>query len=402
MRARSVPALLASILIAGCGATSAGPTATPRSSPTTGAGSVTTSRDPGTTPSTDVLDYRGDAARSGNMPGPGPAGTAAVRWTFKAGAPIGSQVLVVGTTVYLVSIDGTIHAVDIGTGVQLWDTPIAGLVRGSPAIADGLLIVGGDDGAHAVGIADGKAAWANTGVGTVQGASAIVDHEAVFASDEGTATALDTRTGSTLWSTPLGAMDGTSVAAAAGTAIFGLDDGVVVSLALTDGAEQWRVDTGTAARLGTPTIADGRVYLAALDGGPAGSRQIIALDQMTGRVLWRFASPGDKPAYTPAISDGRAIVEGEDGSVTALDAVTGSVIWQVKAPGLVEIVPAIAGNTVYGASNGGFTFALDTATGAERWRVPIKGIPYGEVVTSGLVLVGTNVGDVVAIGGSLP
>jgi outer membrane protein assembly factor BamB len=402
MRSPFVPALLVLICVAGCATRSAAPTTTPPSAPTRDPASAMPSASQSAPSPTDVVDFRGDAARSGNMPGPAPSGTVAVRWTFQAGAPIGSQVVVVGQTVYVLSTDGTLHAVDIGTGKQAWSTSIGASAHGSPAIADGLLIVGADDGAHAFKVADKTAAWANATVGTVRGAPAIVGHEAVFASDQATATALDTRTGSVLWSRPLGAMDGTSVAAGAGSAIFGLQDGIAVALALADGTEQWRVNTGTGARLGTPTIADGRVYVAALDGAGAGSRQIIALDLPTGRVLWRFASPGDKPAYAPAVADGRAIVEGEDGSVTALDQASGAVLWQVKAGGIIEIVPAIAGSTVYGASNGGMSFALDTATGVERWRVPITGTPYGEAVISGLVLVGTNVGNLVAIGGSLP
>jgi len=215
-------------------------------------------------------------------------------------------------------------------------------------------------------------------------------------------TAIDTRTGSVLWSHTLGSPDGTSVAAADGLAVFGLLDGTAVTLAVADGTERWRTDTGGGARIGTPAIADGRVYAVSLDDNGPGTHHITALDLETGRLLWRFASPGDRPAYTPAIADGRAITEGEDGSVTALDAATGAVLWQTKAPGLVEIVPTIANGIVYGASNGGFAFALDAATGAERWRLPIKGVPYGMAVTSGLVIVGTNVGTLDAIEGSVP
>jgi len=136
-----------------------------------------------------------------------------------------------------------------------------------------------------------------------------------------------------------------------------------------------------------------------LEGGGPGTRHILAMDLATGQLQWRFASPGDKPAYAPAIADGRAIVEGENGTVTALDPTTGKVIWQAAAPGLVEVVAASTGGVVYGASNGGFAFALDASSGLERWRIPINGVPYGVAVAAGLVLVGTNLGTLDAIGG---
>jgi outer membrane protein assembly factor BamB len=416
MRPRSFLTFLAVILLAGCSATSeasprgSGPPASTVASSRPAAATPTpvdpaatlTPVVPASTPGADVLAYRGDAARSGNMPGPGPDGTPAIRWTFQAGAPIGSQVVVVGKVVYVVSTDGTVHAVDLDTGRQQWSASIGAEAHGALEVADGLVIVGGEDGAHAFAVSDGRPAWTAAKAGTVRGAPAIVGHTAIFDSDEGRATALDTRTGAVLWSQALGAPDDTSVAASDGLAIFGLQDGTVVALAVADGTERWQTDTSDGARIGTPAIADGRVYVASLDDNGPGTHHITALDLATGSQLWRFASPGDRPAYTPAIADGRAITEGEDGSVTALDPASGAVLWQAKAPGLVEVVPAIADGVVYGASNGGFAFALDAATGAERWRLPIKGVPYGMAVTTGLVLVGTNVGTLDAIGGTLP
>lgn len=336
------------------------------------------------------------------MPGPGPNGAPVLRWAFEAGAPIGSQVAVVGKVVYVVSTDGVVHAVDLDTGNERWRASTGAETHASPAIVDGLVIVGSNDGVHAFSMADGHAAWVAPKTGLVRGCPAIDGHTAVFASNDGTATALDTKTGVVLWSHQLGAPDNSSVAAADGLAVLGLQNGAVVALAIADGRERWRTDTGDGARIGTLTIADGRVFVPSLDGGGPGSRHITALDLASGKLLWRFASPGDEPAYAPAVADGRAIVEGEDGSVTALDPATGTVLWQSKAPGLVEVVAAIADGISYGASNGGFAFALDATTGVERWRLPIQGVPYGAAVTSGLVLIGTSGGTLYAIGGSAP
>ena len=386
MRPRSVLLCLAILLLAACGSTSAAPGGTPGAGPARG----------------DVLTYRGDDARNGVMPGPGPNGSPVVRWTFAAGSPIGTQVAVSGGTVFLVATDGTVHALDLATGAGRWSATTGTETHASPSIADGVVIVGANDGVHAFAVADGHSAWTSPATGVVRGCPAIDGHTAVFASAGGTATALDTRTGVVLWTHSLGAPDNSSVATVGGLAVLGLENGIVVALALADGTERWRADTGTGARIGTVAIADGRVFVPTLDDGGPGSRTITTLDLATGRRLWSFASPGDKPAYAPAVGGGRAIVEGEDGSVTALDSATGAVLWQSKAPGLVEVVAAVADGVSYGASNGGFVFALDAATGAERWRVPIRGVPYGAVVTSGLVLVGTSMGTLYAIGGSVP
>jgi outer membrane protein assembly factor BamB len=55
---------------------------------------------------------------------------------------------------------------------------------------------------------------------------------------------------------------------------------------------------------------------------------------------------------------------------------------------------------VYGASDNGSAFSMDAATGGVRWQVPIHGVPYGALITSGLLLVGTDAGNLYMIGGS--
>ncbi len=395
MRLRAVTPFLVALLLASCAVANGSPSPdVPSSAPATASASA-----PG---HLDILSYRGGAGRAGTMPGPGPTAVASVRWQFQAFGPIGSQPVVVDTVVYVVSTEGTLHAIDLDTGDELWHVGIGDDAQASPEIADGLVILGAEDGAHAFATVDGREAWSIRTIGPVRGAPAIVGHIAIFASDGATATAVDTRTGEVLWTHPLRAADNTSVAAADGLVVFGLQDGVAVALALANGTERWRADTGDGARIGTPAIADGRVYLATLDDNGPGTHHIVVLDLDTGSELWRFDSPGDVPAYTPAIADGRAIVDSEDGSVTALDVANGGILWQAPAPGLVEVVPTIADGTVYAASNGGSAFALDAATGLERWRVPIKGVPYGLVVASGLAIVGTNLGGLYAIGGAVP
>jgi outer membrane protein assembly factor BamB len=163
------------------------------------------------------------------------------------------------------------------------------------------------------------------------------------------------------------------------------------------------MNTGDAGRVGTPAIDQGRIFASTgLDASGPPSHHIIALDAGMGNVLWRYASPTGAAVYTPAVSGAQAFVTSEDGSMVALDIATGTVGWTAPVDGPVEIVAAIAGTAVYAASNSGSAFAIDAATGSELWRIPIRGVPSGPTVAGGLLLVGTNVGELAAIGGTLP
>ena len=366
-----------------------------------GCGPVVPQNDP-TLPAPDLLTYRGDAARTGAMPGPGPSGVPGIRWTYRAGAPIQSQPAVVAGVVFLTSWDGGLHAIDLMTGNPRWNVSLGAAVASSPTVTDGMIIVGAEDGVHARSMTDGEPTWFTATPDPVLGSIAASGDVAFAATAAGSVMAIDARTGAARWTREVGGLVDTSVAVGARSVVVGTTTGVVVALDPATGAELWRLETGDLARVGTPAIADGRVYIATLDGDPGGAHHLFALDLSTGAVIWRMASPGGEAAYTPVVMDGHVITQGEDGHVTALDPSTGLPLWQVEAPGPVEIVPAMVDGTVYGASNGGFAFAVDAETATERWRVPIKGIPYGTGVVAGFVLVGTDIGDLYAIGGADP
>ncbi len=350
----------------------------------------------------DVLDYRADPARTGVMPGPGPSGTPVVSWSFQAGAPIVSQVAVARDTVYLVTAVGSVHALDITTGAELWSSSLAAPSRAGATVVDGLVIAASAAGVSALDAQDGGLVWASAEPGSVSGTPVVVHGTVVAASEAGVVSALEATTGSLLWQTALGSAVANSVAAdeETGIAVIGGRTGVAVAVDLADGHVRWRYDTQDAARIGTPTIGDGLVYIATLEGGGPGTRHIHAVEATTGKPAWTIGSPGDAPAFAPALADGRAIISAEDGSVSAYDAHTGESLWRYDAPAVVETVAAVADDTVYVASNDGQALALDAATGAEHWRVSIEGIPYGAAVTGGLVLVGTTAGTLYAIGGA--
>ena len=245
-------------------------TAVPTTASIATPGSVaTTSPDPGMTapPAVkgDVLAYRGNQGRTGVMPGPGPSGKAAVHWTYLGGGPIASQVVVQGGTVYLETTDGRLHALDLKTGALRWKVQIGAEANGSPALVDGLIVLGAEDGTHAFRETDGSPVWTAAGTGPVRGAPAVAGGTVFVASDSGTATALDAHSGAVRWTVDLGAPDNTSVVTADGVVVFGRQDGWIVALSAADGSERWRTDTGDGARIGSPAIAGEYVYAPTLD-----------------------------------------------------------------------------------------------------------------------------------------
>jgi outer membrane protein assembly factor BamB len=391
---------MAPLVLAGCAAwsffppTSSGPSPAPN-------GSASIETEVGLA---DVPTYRGNAARNGVMPGPGPIADARLRWKLTADGPIRSTPVVAAGVVYLAAGSGSLYAVDLATGRQRWLVHASTSNLSTPDIVDDTVIVGTvDDGLLAFDAKTGQPQWSVAADGPVSGAPAEADGTVVFATGAGRVVAVDAATGGERWTADAGASVYSSMAIGGGIVVVGTNEGSIVAFGLLDGTVRWKMNTGDAGRVGTPAIDQGRIFASTgLDASGPPSHHIIALDAGMGNVLWRYASPTGAAVYTPAVSGAQAFVTSEDGSVVALDVATGTVGWTAPVDGPVEIVAAIAGTAVYAASNGRSAFALESATGRELWRSPIRGTPYGPTVAGGLLLVGTDLGELDAIGGTLP
>ncbi|HLX84728.1 MAG TPA: PQQ-binding-like beta-propeller repeat protein [Terriglobales bacterium] len=174
----------------------------------------------------------------------------------------------------------------------------------------------------------------------------------------------------------------------------------------------------------SPAIADGVVYIGAMDG------HLYALDQETGKEKWNFKSRmpiASSPAVTadalyfvssagslaaldlktgqpkwvsgmeyerkfeaknlhgypsaaqtipdawdiftssPAAANGKVYFGSGDGNVYAVDAQTGMLLWKFQTKDVVHSSPAVVDNTVYIGSWDSYLYALDADTGLEKW-----------------------------------
>lgn len=145
-----------------------------------------------------------------------------------------------------------------------------------------------------------------------------------------------------------------------------------------------------------PSIADGRVYAAAIEGG------VRAFDLQSGAALWHYDS--ELPlSGGPGAGDGLVAVGSLEGDVIALDAATGAERWTAKVDNEVIAAPTIGQGLVLVHSNDGRVSAFDAASGERRWfwnhDQPSLTVRGGSSVTlgPGFVFVGNDDGTVSAL-----
>lgn len=142
----------------------------------------------------------------------------------------------------------------------------------------------------------------------------------------------------------------------------------------------WSVDLPVGHRgIGYPVIANGVVVVAAY-------RDLVALDERTGKQLWiKHLPTGTYGWLGPAYDNGMIFASssatyGPSGcGMCAFDLKTGKRLWSSPAVGQSEIssAPTAASGLVYtaAAGSGGTFYAFDESTGALKWTAPVD---YGD------------------------
>jgi polyvinyl alcohol dehydrogenase (cytochrome) len=104
------------------------------------------------------------------------------------------------------------------------------------------------------------------------------------------------------------------------------------------------------------------------------------------KLKWAFGFAGVTSAFgTPTVADGRIYVGAADGSVYSLDSRSGCEYWTYAAVAGVRGAPVLENASVYFGDLRGNVYALNASTGALLWKVHAEEHPLG-VITGSLKL----------------
>ncbi len=335
------------------------------------AGSRVTAQDSG---SSDAAMFRGNPARTGELPGPGPdPGEPIVRhWSFETDGFIAASPAVADGVVYISSTDGYLYAIDAATGRANWSFEI-GYSKASPAVAGGVVYVGGlRNTLYAIDAATGEQIWQALGdsYDGIVSSPAIVDGVVyVGSAADGNFYALDAATGQVEWSARVGYVNA-SPAVVDGVVYVIQKSLNVFAFDAATGEQHWMFEAGNLiySYLTSPAVADDTVYAFSNYDG-----YLYAIDTASGQARWEFHIPITDSAFnslnaSPAVANGTVYLGGSDG-LFAIDAATGQERWIFAADGMLDSSPVVVDGIVYAASSNAF-YAIDAETGQQAWATP--------------------------------
>jgi outer membrane protein assembly factor BamB len=398
LRTRSIAAaVFAGLLTASCAA--APPVQTPTAEPPTATPATSLqSPQPTQTPLTslpamgDVPTYKGNAARTGVHPGPGPVSRPVEAWSTDIDCAVLDHTPALGAGLLVVGCEAhRLIALDALTGAILWSAELAGPETGfSPAIDGDAVFVTDTAGAVArLDLRTGAERWRIALEPTRN--PVAVDGRLYVGTTEGRYVALDSADGSVRWQwqPPAGieAVNGTVVD---GVAYLNTNDGLL-AVSIESGEELWRFRTVTG-RVATPAIGERLIAVSALGSDPRG--EVYAIDRSTGAELWRHASPSGRQIAPPSIVGELVVVPSVSDGVHAFDAQSGALRWQLQAGANNGQALAVTGDVVYLNTERSLV-AIALADGRELWAIDLPATVKGSpVVSGGMVLFGDDAGVV--------
>lgn len=305
------------------------------------------------------------------------ATTGASRWVHQIqvanelrNAAFGGGVSYFEGRVYATNGAGYVVALDATTGSELWRVRPAGPLRGSPTIAfNTVYVMTQDNQIHALNIADGSPIWqdaAATGESGVFGVAAPAAGQGTVIAgySQGELVAYRYENGRNLWSD---ALSRTSISTQVGT-LTDVDadpiiaDGRVYALGqggrmaayeLVTGQRLWELSL---AGISTPVIAGEWIFTLTDDS------RMLAIARNTGKVRWVVQLPHWRnpeketgPIFWtgPVLANNRLWIASSEGEVQSVDVTNGSVTPFTKLNSPVSLPPIVAGGTMYILDDGG-------------------------------------------------
>lgn len=317
----------------------------------------------------------GNAARTGEQPGPGPETEPDLLWSAEVGGVpsdpvVADGIVYVGTNAFLRAldaktgaerwrasapaaslavVDGTVYAaagdllaLDAETGTERWRARIAGPFGGTaPAVADGLVYVVEGPGAPAPAVANGALYASGSAFSkqpfVLQAFDAASGEERWRGDIEPGVVAMDAAMGDARWRFATVDQHYTTAAAAEGAVFVGSESGDLYAPDAADGRLRWVRGDVAPWSLPSAAVSDGVVYRP--------GRTLEALNVATGEPFGAFAveipiAPDDADAadrHLPpywgnlAVADGAVYGVSHDGYLYALDAPTSGAAWSTEA-----------------------------------------------------------------------
>ena len=315
--------------------------------------------------------FHGNAARTGEQPGPAPKGNeATLAWKFQTGDAVRSSPVIERGVIYVGSNDRNFYAIDAKTGEEKWRFAAGGPIQSTAVVADRAVYFGTHDGyVYALDAAKGELRWKFYAGGRPD--FRLEDLEGETDVRTMTPDPLEASRQSPVLATALSLVDGTLYVSSNDFILYAIDP--------ETGIERWH-NGAVGAQLTSVAIDNGAVVVGTEKG-------LIAFDVANGNPLWDGTWPNKPNQKTDPVE------QAEDGIITVSEFFNSD---EFKGEWTVTASPVTVGDTTYAVgyvfdtvrkAEAGLLLGLDAATGGVKSGWIFYG--HGHILTTPAIVDGT-------------
>lgn len=331
---------------------------------------------------------------------------AKVEWEYINDGDLGAGFSTDGKLAFTANTIGELFALDLRTGKRVWAYQTQGKIYSTPAVANGIVVVGSTDNfIYGVDSKSGKEIWKAQANKAVLGSPNIYKGKVYIGASDGIFRCLDLRTGNVVWTfDQVKNYVSTLPTIADDKVIFGSWGNGFYALDVNNGQLVWEWNNGHANRMFSaaacyPVVANNRVFIVAPD------RYMTALDLKTGQVIWREKKDEYRVRESMGLSFDKKHVYAKtmDGELIGVP-VTSSfmdVRWKSALKLPYELTPsAIYSNKdiIVVPNNSGLVSAVHPKSGEVLWQYKISnGMVNPPLVAKNYIITSTMDGKIVKL-----
>jgi outer membrane protein assembly factor BamB len=289
-------------------------------------------------------------------------------WEYDASGGFGpGSPLVIDSIVFVGTLNGELHAVNINTGSRIGYISTDGSIVGAPVIDEGRIIVAvalGDYTLAAFDLRYSSVLWRKN-LGGIESSPLVVDDKLIVGTTNGKLHCIKKFGGDSVWQVNVKKPIHSSPASDGNIVVVGCDDGVLYAVNVKTGKEAWQFKTG-ASIFASPAIQNGRVLCGSHDGF------FYCLNLADGTVQWK-SQLGSKIYATPAFLDSLVFIGATNGMLSAFNVNDGTLKWKFQAGSVINSSAIVSGDKLFFGSLDRYIYSLSARTGEVLWKHQMEG-----------------------------
>ena len=283
-----------------------------------------------------------------------------LKWKYKGGVACEAPPLVFGDRVFIGFSDGTMRALDLGKGKEVWSYATEGQIIGSANAwitgrRSGIVFGSYDYYLHSVDPATGKLLWKIETMNYVNGTPAVSKNNIVFGGCDGMIRITDAYTGKEKQAIEIGTYIASSPALSDTKACFGDYDGNFFCVDLLTAKIDWVIPASetSGSVMAIPAIGRNSVVIG------DENNNMYCYDLASGTLKWKFRANGSITG-SAVITSSKVLFGSNDGYIYMLDLQSGRKLWSFNAGAPISSSPAVTADRFYFLAGDGRVLAFGT------------------------------------------